>query len=1111
LRQYRLNFLFIAIIFLGSALSYFLHEKNTNFDKSEVFKTNLTKNFIQDSLLVTSSDFIENNDKQKRIELSEFYIQISKGDSLLFWNKSKSLSSFFFEKSFSLGGSKYEFKYADAPDVIKRSLGVDTALFWTFFIGLTFLYAFVFVKCRGMKIGNVILITIAMVIASFLFYNILFQHSDHYGIDYYFSIPYGLGIYGIIFLIGTFALHRYYLYTKKPGIIINPLVSYILGSTFISITVFFITIFTEIFIINELLNFRSEEILNLSFKEVSYIILTALFAFLIINTGRICFTSPDNNKITIFKKTLIFTIPILVLAAIYQFSIFHLNIIPVLLFLMIILLLLDLYFEYFEINLTFLLISVLIFSVFYAGILYNNIDRKNNDLTQNAILNLTKNLSNDDEKTIGIINDEIINSDLILSLSTYPQKVDINELRSIFKSKFQALKNFRLEDVYFFDKAGRSLALNQISNREKIDLIKYKSTQLSSYVFYSAIDAILLYQYTIENSTDKDNPLMLSITLKVDNPQNITFPYKQNIAAYRSGILVETFKSNENLFPASIDQIKDNQNFENIYKNGEFEFIKLKGKMFFTKFLPIVTLFITAIGLGLLLLIVFNSLWHFIDDKHNLSLNVSKSLRSRFQTIIIGLILFSFILIGATTSYYYNKLYTLKNNEVFSTLTNVIIKEIQYDIPDADEIGYENSVEKLFAKINNSLPTPLAFYRSNGEKLLNSNNFIDAPSRIKISTINELTQKRVQDRSRIISKEYENDQVLIPIYNTGQKVIGFFLTKKVDKETKYSGLYDFIATLITICVFLFLTALAFSMIIANPMTKGLKNLTRSLQNYKLGKNNEQLEWKSQDEIGALIENFNRLQIELNQSAEMLSKSQREMAWREMAKQVAHEIKNPLTPMKLSLQHAQMMAKSGDAEQLRKMIDKTSKTVLEQIENLTQIANEFSTFGTLPKSANDTFVINEVVEHIHDLFRKREDIEIMMDEPMNEILVFADKNQLVRILNNIVKNATQSIPEGVKGKILIELYTDDHLAYIKVKDNGTGIPESMKEKVFTPNFTTKSSGSGLGLAISSNMIESMNGKLYFNSPNDWGGTDFYIELPVVKSNLPEVEGEEILLD
>ena len=377
-----------------------------------------------------------------------------------------------------------------------------------------------------------------------------------------------------------------------------------------------------------------------------------------------------------------------------------------------------------------------------------------------------------------------------------------------------------------------------------------------------------------------------------------------------------------------------------------------------------------------------------------------------------------------------------------------------------------------------------------------------APERLQKSLIASDVNTNTNN-IKILSTVYQPGKILIPVYDTNQMVSGFFLTEDFKRSQGYAGLYDFLSTLLTLCVFLFLTALALSMIVTNPMTKSLKNLSSRLKDFKLGKDNERLEWKNPDEIGALISNFNKMQVELNHSADLLSRTQRDLAWREMAKQVAHEIKNPLTPMKLSIQHMQNAA-SQDPDKTKILIQRTSATILEQIENLTQIADEFSSFGTLPKASNDTIVLNEVVEHIHDLFRKREDMDIQMAEPMNDIHVFADKNQLVRILNNVVKNATQSIPEGRRGKIEIELNQNELYAVIKVSDNGVGIPEVMKEKVFTPNFTTKSSGTGLGLAISANMIESMNGRIYFESPNERNGTDFFIELPLVRNN--NYEGE-----
>ena len=222
----------------------------------------------------------------------------------------------------------------------------------------------------------------------------------------------------------------------------------------------------------------------------------------------------------------------------------------------------------------------------------------------------------------------------------------------------------------------------------------------------------------------------------------------------------------------------------------------------------------------------------------------------------------------------------------------------------------------------------------------------------------------------------------------------------------------------------------------------------------------------------------------------------------MAKQVAHEIKNPLTPMKLSIQYLEK-AVQADPSKAKDLIHRVSATLIEQINNLNQIANEFSNFATMPKASNEKIIINEIVEAIHDLFRKREDMDIQMSEPIDDLYVFADRNHLVRILNNIVKNAIQAIPTEKKGIIKISLSKQEDKVVVAIKDNGTGIPDDMKEKVFTPNFTTKSSGTGLGLAISANMIESFNGRIYFSTEVGIG-TEFFVEVPLMRlqDNFPD---------
>jgi signal transduction histidine kinase len=308
-------------------------------------------------------------------------------------------------------------------------------------------------------------------------------------------------------------------------------------------------------------------------------------------------------------------------------------------------------------------------------------------------------------------------------------------------------------------------------------------------------------------------------------------------------------------------------------------------------------------------------------------------------------------------------------------------------------------------------------------------------------------------------------------------------------------LANLVNTLLNIYVFLFLIAASLATFLANSITSPLVNLGNKIRQIRLGKTNDKLDWKGQDEIGELIQNYNQMVSQLDESAELLARNERDMAWREMAKQVAHEIKNPLTPMKLSIQYLQQAIRSGSGD-IKEMAQKASVTLLEQIESLTRIATEFSNFAKMPQALNEKLVLNEIVSSVHDLFRKREDLDIQLSVPIDELYVFADKDQIIRVLNNLINNAIQAIPEHKRGLIEIRLDSNSKSAIICVQDNGTGIPEELQAKVFLPNFTSKSSGTGLGLAMCQQIIESSNGKIYFKTVPGTG-TSFYLELPLMK--------------
>ena len=229
--------------------------------------------------------------------------------------------------------------------------------------------------------------------------------------------------------------------------------------------------------------------------------------------------------------------------------------------------------------------------------------------------------------------------------------------------------------------------------------------------------------------------------------------------------------------------------------------------------------------------------------------------------------------------------------------------------------------------------------------------------------------------------------------------------------------------------------------------------------------------------------------QLENSAQKLAQSERENAWREMAKQVAHEIKNPLTPMRLSIQSFQRNFELN-SDDVEKKIDEFSNTLIQQIDVMSSIANAFSDFAKMPEQNKEFLNLNEVMHSALDIFDSN---FISFTSESDTISANLDKDQLIRVITNLVKNAIQSIPDDRTPVIDIYLSENSNNVIIKISDNGSGISEDIKHKVFEPKFTTKSSGMGLGLSIISNIVKSFNGTIEFESKKDIG-TTFSLTFP-----------------
>ena len=674
--------------------------------------------------------------------------------------------------------------------------------------------------------------------------------------------------------------------------------------------------------------------------------------------------------------------------------------------------------------------------------------------------------------------DSLIRAVLILPTVAKYDKLDL-----------QAYLNEKLDrndlEIELHDKSGLSLFEQKKSSHAELD----KMLKVDSLFRFDEIKNKLWF----ENKLTDDHVIHLGIDINhVDVTESFPFNY------YRSGQLIhsgQTFTKEELQL---VDEAMTNVHFQgsDVYVSYRPSTSRLLvSRKTFLGLVKPVTLFSFLFCIIIILVIIIgllNLIFDFLPEDWPLFIHDLKALNSKIQISLILVILLSFVVIATITSSF------LKN--YLSTEKEQIIKEklesLDKAFRDKTLMAYTPSetieiLANFEEKIEDIHNVELELHRIGNQATdldyFTHSFFHKQPDAFGFTNYDGIT------------KSY------IPIYcekTTELSGVAEIKLKNEEQVISQLNVFDFLGSIFNVYVFLFLIASVLAIFIAKSITRPIAILNQKLTQVKLESNNELISWEGDDEIGTLIDNYNKMVNKLEESAQILAKKERDSAWREMAKQVAHEIKNPLTPMKLSIQYLEK-AISRNPDDAKHITKKISATILEQIDNLTGIAEAFGNFAELPHTSNVKIELNNIVEVVYNLFRKREDMDISLSIPIDPIYVYGDKGQLVRILNNLVKNATESITPKRRGKIELSLDLILGKAIIKVKDNGVGIPDDKKDKIFQPKFTTKDSGSGLGLAIAANMIESMNGKVYFESELDVF-TCFYIELKQIKQ-------ESIVLD
>ncbi len=286
----------------------------------------------------------------------------------------------------------------------------------------------------------------------------------------------------------------------------------------------------------------------------------------------------------------------------------------------------------------------------------------------------------------------------------------------------------------------------------------------------------------------------------------------------------------------------------------------------------------------------------------------------------------------------------------------------------------------------------------------------------------------------------------------------------------------------------------FSLLAADRLTHPLRIIARSLGRTTLTGHNELLNWNSNDEIGVMVKEYNRMVQNLEQSKIELARTQKESAWREMARQVAHEIKNPLTPMKLTLQQMELLLRREEGIS-RERAERSVKTLLSQVEILNEIASSFSTFARMPSPVMVQVELNAVLKKTIDLYANNGFGNLNWNASSVPVYIWGDEQLLIRIFSNLILNALQSGEAEQKLIVDVQVSKQETDVLVSIKDNGKGISEEAKEKIFTPYFTTKKSGSGLGLAIVQQGIEQSRGTIWLETM-EGKGTTFYVQFPLL---------------
>lgn len=782
----------------------------------------------------------------------------------------------------------------------------------------------------------------------------------------------------------------------------------------------------------------------------------------------------------------------------------------------------------------------MIYSVSFTAIIYNE--------TQNIELKDRKSFA----ENIGLRSDETgetlikiainnLNAYFIQNsvLSVYNETENRHTKDQIINENFSGYLNKYSTEVYFFDSTKQELYNDDSTSFNTLELNirnQAKPTDVQNLFYNENTPDRFSYIFKKDLYDDKQKKLVgycyvlvkpyryanNTLTFQLYNTSKALLgdvTYKYSYAIYKNRKIITSYNNStfseyldKDLIPKIDYLIKDDSKESTLYYNaGDNKVVVIEKKN--NRIIEEVTLFAYIFCISIVVLIVSYFIIKILEANFNwryIKGYFQPNIHKQIQGTIIFISLFSFFVIGISTISFFYLQFNNSNKERLSQSSHVISGEIEYSLKfeeyDKSVVNNEYIKDNMGRRILQiaALNNLDINYYSEGGKLISTsqptiyNKEIYAPwmnpnayYNIHIKKLLEYTQTETIGTFNFLS-------IYVPIHNFNGENIGYinipYLNSQNEVEKQISS---FLVTVINLNALIFILAGVIAMQFTRRISDTFTLIGEKMRAINLGKKNELIHYKRKDEIGELVTEYNVMVEKLFKSAEILAKSERQGAWQEMARQVAHEIKNPLTPMKLSIQYLER-AINADAENVKDLSKRVTQTLIEQIDQLAKIASDFSQFANISNNKPEPLSINELLKSITTLYVAEPNIKIEAHLIEPPIMIWADKTQMNRLLTNLIKNALEATEPDKLANINIEQSIHHGKVTIAVQDFGMGISEDKKKKIFVPNFTTKTSGTGLGLAICKGICESANGTISFKSKSG-EGTTFFITLPIYQKS------------